>query len=67
MIDATYLKARRTASSLGAKKGGRGRPLNLFDTAGQVSDDIDARALCNSLPDVDWLPGDRGYHADWFR
>ena len=25
MIDATYLKAHRTATSLGAKKGGRGR------------------------------------------
>ncbi|UOA33645.1 hypothetical protein DSM110093_03480 (plasmid) [Sulfitobacter sp. DSM 110093] len=45
----------------------RGRPLNLFVTAGQVSDYIGARALCDSLPDVDWLLGDRGYDADWFR
>ncbi len=89
MIDATYLKAHRTASSLGVKKGGRGRligrtkggmntklhaicdsqgrPLNLFVTAGQVSDYIGARALLSSIPNVDWLLGDRGYDADWFR
>ena len=66
MIDATYLKAHRTASSLGIKKGGgrligrtkggmntklheifesQGRPLNLFVTAGQVSEHIGAKAL----------------------
>ena len=89
MIDATYLKAHRTATSMGVKKGGRGRligrtkggmntklhaicdsqgrPLNLFVTDGQVSDYIGARALLSSLPDVDWLLGDRGYDADWFR
>ena len=89
MIDATYLKAHRTATSMGVKKGGRGRligrtkggmntklhavcdsqgrPLTLFVTAGQVSDYIGARALLSSLPDVDWLLGDRGYDADWFR
>ena len=44
----------------------QGRPLNLFVTAGQVSDDIGARALHGDLPDVDWLLGDRGYDADWF-
>lgn len=44
-----------------------GRPLNLFVTAGQVSDYIGARALLSSLPDVDWLLGDRGYDAGWFR
>lgn len=36
-------------------------PLNLFVTAGQVSDYIGARALLSGLPDVDWLLGDRGY------
>ena len=41
--------------------------MNLFVTAGQVSDYIGARALLSSLPDVDWLLGDRGYDADWFR
>jgi transposase len=45
----------------------QGRPLNLFVTAGQVSDYIRARAFLSSLPDVDWLLGDRGYDADWFR
>jgi transposase len=44
-----------------------GRPLNLFVTAGPVSDYTGARALLGSLPDVDWLLGDRGYDADWFR
>ena len=45
----------------------KGRPLNLFVTAGQVSDYIGARALLGSLPNVEWLLGDRGYDADWFR
>ncbi len=45
----------------------QGRPLNLFVTAGQVSDYIGARALVRSLPKVDWLLGDRGYVAEWFR
>ena len=45
----------------------KGRPLNLFVTAGQVSDYIGARALLGSLPNVEWLLGDRGYYADWFR
>ena len=42
-------------------------PLNLFVTAGQVSDYIGARALLSSHPNVEWLLGDRGYDADWFR
>ena len=45
----------------------QGRPISLFVTAGQVSDDIGARALLSSVPNVDWLLGDRGYDADWFR
>ena len=36
-------------------------------TAGQVSDYNGARAPCDSLPDVDWLLGHRGYDVDWFR
>ncbi len=32
----------------------QGRTLNLFVTAGQVSDYIGARALISSLPNVDW-------------
>jgi transposase len=46
---------------------GQGRPISFFISAGQVSDYIGARALLSSLPDVDWLLGDRGYDADWFR
>ncbi len=45
----------------------QGRPINLFVSAGQVSDYIGARALLSSLSNVDWLLGDRGYDADWFR
>jgi transposase len=45
----------------------RGRPLDLFVPAGQVSEYIGARALLSSLLEVDWLLGDRGYDADWFR
>ncbi|WP_343774533.1 IS5 family transposase, partial [Brevundimonas nasdae] len=89
MIDATYLKAHRTASSLAGKKGGlgrligrtkggmntklhavtdaSGRPISLFMTAGQVSDYTGAAALLDSLPPAQWLLGDRGYDADWFR
>jgi transposase len=44
-----------------------GRPLRLFMTAGQVSDYTGARALLSSLPKAQWLLGDRGYDADWFR
>ncbi|WP_298089721.1 IS5 family transposase [uncultured Sphingomonas sp.] len=89
MIDATYLKAHRTASSLRVKKGnlgrliGRtkggmntklhavadanGRPLSFFMTAGQVSDYTGAAALLDDMPKAQWLLGDRGYDADWFR
>ncbi len=45
----------------------QGRPLDLFVTAGQVSDYIGARALLSRLPNVDWLLGDRGYDANWLR
>lgn len=36
-------------------------------TAGQVSDYIGAAALLDTLPKAQWLHGDRGYDADWFR
>lgn len=45
----------------------KGRPLDLCVTAGQVIDYIGARALLKGLPQVEWLLGDRGYDADWFR
>ena len=44
-----------------------GRPLSFFMTAGQVSDYTGAAALLNDLPRAQWLLGDRGYDADWFR
>ena len=44
----------------------KGRPLNFFRTAGQVSDDIGARALLSGLPKVDWLLEDHGHDAGWF-
>ena len=44
-----------------------GRPIRFFITAGQVSDYTGARALVGSLPAAEWLLGDRGYDADWFR
>ena len=44
-----------------------GRPISLFMTAGQVSDYTGAAALLDSLPTAQWLLGDRGYDADWFR
>jgi len=45
----------------------QGRPSNFFITAGQVGDYIGVRALVSSLSKVDWLLGDRGYDADWFK
>jgi len=45
----------------------KGRPIRFFLTAGQVSDYTGARALMDNLPSADWLLGDRGYDADWFR
>lgn len=36
-------------------------------TAGQVSDYTSAAALLDDMPKAQWLLGDRGYDADWFR
>ena len=44
-----------------------GSPIRFFMTAGQVSDYTGAAALLGSLPSAEWLLGDRGYDADWFR
>ncbi len=44
-----------------------GRPLSFFMTAGQVSDYTGAAALLDDMPKAQWLLGDRGYDADWFR
>ena len=44
-----------------------GRPIRFFMIAGQVSDYSGAAALLGSLPAAEWLLGDRGHDADWFR
>ena len=44
-----------------------GRPIRFFMTAGQARDYIGAAAKLSSLPAAEWLLGDRGYDADWFR
>ncbi len=54
-------------TNLHAACGNLAWPINLFANAGQVSEFIGTRALVNDLLDVDWLLGDRGCDADWFR
>jgi transposase len=44
-----------------------GRPIRFFLSAGQVSDHTGTLALLSRLPKADWLLGDKGYDADWFR
>lgn len=44
-----------------------GRPLSFFMSAGQFSDCTGAAALLDDMPKAQWLLGDRGYDADWFR
>lgn len=44
-----------------------GKPLDLFLSAGQVSDYTGGAALLSSLPEADSPLTDRGYDADWFR
>jgi transposase len=63
MIDATYLKAHRTASSLRVKKGALGASSDVP----KVSDYTGAAALLDDLPAAQWMLGDRGYDADWYR
>ena len=87
MIDATHLKAHRTAASLlkglfpdriGRTKGGlnsklhavcdgRGRPLVMLLSEGQMSDYKGAALMMNAFPKAKTLLGDKGYDADWFR
>lgn len=45
----------------------RGRPIQMFLSAGQTSNHVGARALLLSLPPAKVLLADRGYDADWFR
>jgi hypothetical protein len=44
-----------------------GRPVSFSMTASQVSDYTGAAALLDDLPKAQWLLGDRGCDADWFR
>jgi len=44
-----------------------GRPIRFFISAGQISDYTGAAALLGDMPKAQWLLGDRGYDADWFR
>ncbi len=44
-----------------------GRPIRFFMSAGQISDYTGAAALLAVMPKAQWLLGDRGYDADWFR
>ncbi|MBA17756.1 MAG: IS5/IS1182 family transposase [Sphingomonas sp.] len=88
MIDATHLKAHRTAASLlkkglfprriGRTKGGlnsklhaicdgKGRPLVMLLSEGQMSDYKGAALMIDALPRAKALLADRGYDADWFR
>ena len=45
----------------------KGRPIQFFMSAGQVSDYTGAAALLSSLPQAGWMLADRGYDAVWFR
>ena len=53
-------------TKLHANYDSQGRPLNLVVSAGHVSDYVGARALCSSLPDVDWLLGELPVLRRWF-
>lgn len=44
-----------------------GRPIRLFLTAGQTSDDIGARGCLTRVPSARALHADRGRDADGFR
>ena len=45
----------------------KGRPIQMFLSAGQTSDHIGARGLLPTIPQAGTLLADRGYDADWFR
>jgi transposase len=66
MIDATHLKAHRTAASL-LKKDDGGRPLIMLLSGGQTSDFKGAASMLAALPRAREILGDKGCDADWFR
>ncbi|NTT85659.1 IS5 family transposase [Tabrizicola sp. SY72] len=45
----------------------KGRPIQMFLSAGQTSDYLGARALLSLIPKAGALLADRGYDADWLR
>jgi transposase len=54
-------------SKLHAVCDGRGRPLILLLSEGQMSDYKGAALMLDALPRAKELLGDKGYDADWFR
>ncbi|MBT3550371.1 MAG: transposase [Rhodospirillaceae bacterium] len=54
-------------SKLHAVCDGRGRPVVMLLSEGQMSDYKGARLIVNDLPPAKHLLADRGYDADWFR
>ena len=46
---------------------GKGRPIQMYLSAGQTSDYTGAAGLLSALPSAKYLLADRGYDADWFR
>jgi transposase len=46
---------------------GKGRPLVMLLSEGQMSDYKGAALMIDALPGAKTLLGDRGYDADWFR
>ncbi len=45
----------------------KGRPIQMYLSAGQTSDYTGAAGLVSGMPGVKVLLADRGYDADWFR
>jgi transposase len=54
-------------SKLHAVCDGRGRPLIMLLSEGQMSDYKGAALMIDAFPKVKALLGDKGYDADWFR
>jgi transposase len=54
-------------SKLHVVSDGRGRPICMYLSAGQTSDDIGAAALLSSLPKAGALLANLGHDADWLR
>jgi transposase len=54
-------------SKLHAVCDGRGRPLVMLLSEGQMSDYKGAALMIEAFPKAKALLGDRGYDADWFR